>query len=49
MPLLLKKAKELEEKVDYFESVENMEERVRDLEKELSWAQVIEIEQVREL
>ena len=40
------KAKKLEEKVQAFDKLKDMEQRVGDLEKELHWAIVYEIESV---
>ena len=47
LPALEKTAKELEEKVEGFDRLKDMETKVVDLQKELLWAQVIEIELVR--
>ena len=40
-------AKKLEEKVQAFDKLKDMEQRVGDLENELNWAIVYEIEAVR--
>ena len=47
VPELREAAKKLEEKVQAFDKLRDMEERVGDLEKELHWAMVYEIEAVR--
>ena len=47
IPTYREEAKKLEEKVQAFDKLKDMEQRVGDLEKELHWAIVFEIESVR--
>ena len=47
MPVYREEAKKLEERVQDFDKLKDMEERVGDLERELHWALVYEIESVR--
>ena len=47
VPEMLEEAKKLEEKVQEFDKLKDMEQRVGDLENELHWAIVYEIEAVR--
>ena len=49
IPQYERQAKELEEQVQTFELLREMEEKVQQLEKELQWALVIEIEKVSEI
>ena len=46
VPVYMEEAKKLEEKVQDFDKLKDMEERVGDLERELHWAFVFEIESV---
>lgn len=46
VPVYMEEAKKLEEKVQDFDKLKDMEERVGDLERELHWAFVYEIESV---
>ena len=46
VPEMLEEAKKLEEKVQEFDKLKDMEQRVGDLENELHWAIVYEIEAV---
>ena len=46
VPQYEKQAKELEEQVQTFERLREMEGKVRELEMEMEWAMVIQIEKV---
>lgn len=47
LPEYQSQAKKLEEKVDTFKRLTDMEEKVKWLEMELQWAMVAELERVR--